>query len=261
MGTAARARDTGHPSFAALAWLWNASSERPGTTARVTSSIPMMDGPPSRVSRVTRASVWIRSGGWPAVASRAASAIEKHPACAAAMSSSGLVPTPSSKREPKEYDPSTAPLAVARVPLPLLRSPRHSASAVRTGIVDTPLGRLRIRPESTGPDRQDTERDAAGRREAEPRGAPRPDRRGGGAGPTRERARFVAAAPLDPAAPRAYGTVGARPMLGRALPNAHDAGEMHAGSAPRDPSGRAQHTGGRSDGRRTVADRAAADRP
>src|SRR3546814_568804 len=61
--------------------------------------------------------------------------MEKHPACAAPISSSGLVPVPSSKRDEKEYCPSNAPLPRATLPEPLFRSPCHSARAVRVAIV------------------------------------------------------------------------------------------------------------------------------
>src|SRR5215217_3312521 len=68
----------------------------------------------------------------PAWASWAESAIEKQPACAAASSSSGLVPLPSSKRVWNEYaELERTPLAVETVPLPDFKSPRHCADAVR----------------------------------------------------------------------------------------------------------------------------------
>src|SRR5713101_3228232 len=56
----------------------------------------------------------------------------KQPACAAASSSSGLVPTPFSKRVLKEYWVCfSVPLSVEIEPLPLLRSPCHTALALR----------------------------------------------------------------------------------------------------------------------------------
>src|SRR5712692_8146292 len=68
----------------------------------------------------------------PALPSCAESAIVKHPACAAAISSSGFVPAPSSKRVENEYCVfESTPLAVEMVPLPLLRFPCHSADAFR----------------------------------------------------------------------------------------------------------------------------------
>jgi hypothetical protein len=56
----------------------------------------------------------------------------KQPACAAASSSSGLVPTPLSKREWKEYAVCLrTPLSVESVPLPDFRSPCQTAEALR----------------------------------------------------------------------------------------------------------------------------------
>src|ERR1700729_1490900 len=53
-------------------------------------------------------------------------AIEKHDACAAAISCSGLEPGPSSKRDLKVYPPLIVSPAV-KVPAPVGRSPFHSA--------------------------------------------------------------------------------------------------------------------------------------
>ena len=52
------------------------------------------------------ASVSTVSTLWPALPSSPDRAIEKQPACAAAISSSGFVPSPSSKRDWNEYGPS-----------------------------------------------------------------------------------------------------------------------------------------------------------
>ena len=66
------------------------------------------------------------------VPSCADSAIEKQPACAAAISSSGLVPLPFSKRVLNEYCVSAStPLSEEMVPLPSLRPPFHTADALR----------------------------------------------------------------------------------------------------------------------------------
>ncbi len=60
------------------------------------------------------------------------SAMEKQPACAAAINSSGLVPLPSSKRVLKEYWVfDNTPLSVETVPLPSLRPPFHTAEPFR----------------------------------------------------------------------------------------------------------------------------------
>src|SRR5438552_7193961 len=68
----------------------------------------------------------------PASPSCAESAMVKQPACAAAINSSGLVPTPFSKRVLKEYCVCfSVPLSVEIEPLPVFRSPCHTALALR----------------------------------------------------------------------------------------------------------------------------------
>src|SRR2546427_5335675 len=86
--------------------------------------------PASSFSRVRVASVLMLSGVMPAFPSCAESAMEKHPACAAAISSSGLVPCPSSKRVLNEYGVAfSTPLAVVTMPLPSLSPPFQTAPA------------------------------------------------------------------------------------------------------------------------------------
>jgi hypothetical protein len=68
----------------------------------VVSAIAVIVGAPSTNRRVTVASVLTEFTGVPASASAADSAIEKHDACAAAISCSGFAPGPSSKRERNE---------------------------------------------------------------------------------------------------------------------------------------------------------------
>src|SRR4051794_7845045 len=65
----------------------------------------------------------------------AESAIEKQPAWAAAINSSGFVPGPSSKREEKLYRPSKAPPPKRIWPSPWRRLPFHSALAVRIAML------------------------------------------------------------------------------------------------------------------------------
>src|SRR5215813_8752793 len=96
-------------------------------------------GPPPTISNFTVAVVLMRFAGLPAFSRLAESAIEKQPASAAAMSSSGLVPFPSSKRDEKEYGPSNAPLPSFIVPLPCFRVPSHTADPVRVAIAFPPL--------------------------------------------------------------------------------------------------------------------------
>jgi hypothetical protein len=68
----------------------------------------------------------------PAFPSCPDSAIEKHPACAAAISSSGFVPLPSSNRVLNEYGVfDRTPLSVETVPLPSLRPPFQTADPLR----------------------------------------------------------------------------------------------------------------------------------
>ena len=61
----------------------------------------------------------------PALPQNRESAMEKHAACAAPMSSSGVLPSPASNREANEYSPSIVP--ALNDPLPSLRPPRHTA--------------------------------------------------------------------------------------------------------------------------------------
>ena len=67
------------------------------------------------------------------------SAIEKQPACAAAISSSGLVPSPSSKRDWNEYGPLVGAARHAHRPVPSCREPFHTALAVLFGISQPPV--------------------------------------------------------------------------------------------------------------------------
>src|SRR6058998_968604 len=60
--------------------------------------------------------------------------MEKHPACAAAINSSGFVPPPCSNRDANEYLPSKAPLPSFIRPLPSRRLPFHSASDFRVAM-------------------------------------------------------------------------------------------------------------------------------
>src|SRR5258706_4317663 len=76
----------------------------------------------------------MRLGVTPAFPRPTDGAMEKHPACAAAISSSGLVPPASSNRDANEYLPSNAPLPSFTRPLPSRRLPFHSASDFRIAI-------------------------------------------------------------------------------------------------------------------------------
>src|SRR6478735_877912 len=84
----ASACETGHPLFAACARRSKSSGSSPGTTAFTLRRLPVMPVPGLNV---TDAVVSIDSGGVPFSARAAESAMLKHDACAAAMSSSGVV--------------------------------------------------------------------------------------------------------------------------------------------------------------------------
>ena len=92
----------------------------------------VMVKPASVFSRVSVAVVSMLSAVRPALPSWAESAMEKQPACAAAISSSGLVPGWFSKRVLKEYGVCfSTPLSVETVPFPSLRPPLQTALALR----------------------------------------------------------------------------------------------------------------------------------
>src|SRR5438874_10297534 len=84
------------------------------------------------------------SGGVPACASPCERAIEKHEACAAAISSSGLVRPCSSGSEREAHvmsSPSIAPLPVKSIlPVPFRRFPLQVTSARRSAAIHSSLG-------------------------------------------------------------------------------------------------------------------------
>src|SRR5258708_36741017 len=89
--------------------------------------------PATSFSSVTAAVVSRLSGVLPGLPSGDESAIVKHPACAAAISSSGFVPAPFSKRVENEYCVfERTPLSVEIVPLPSFSDPFQTAEALRT---------------------------------------------------------------------------------------------------------------------------------
>src|SRR5438477_2949378 len=95
--------------------------------------------PLSADSSFTVAVVLTRLAGCLAFSRLNESAMEKQPASAAPMSSSGFVPFPSSKRDENEYGPSNAPLPSFMVPLPCFKVPSQTADPVRVAIVLPPL--------------------------------------------------------------------------------------------------------------------------
>src|SRR5438874_11763188 len=134
MGVAARALETGQFFFASSATRLKVASSTPGTLPSVARSMREILHPESPLSKCTVALVRISCGLWPACESPLAKAMEKQPACAAPINSSGLVPGPSSIRLLNEYDPSKAPLPSRIVPDPSCNDRCHLASAVRIGI-------------------------------------------------------------------------------------------------------------------------------
>jgi hypothetical protein len=97
-----RAFEIGQLTFAPAATSWNLASSIPGTSASVTSWIFWMPKPSPTLPKWTCACVDTLVGSKPALPKPAESAIEKHPAWAAPMSSSGLVPGLSSNRVENE---------------------------------------------------------------------------------------------------------------------------------------------------------------
>src|SRR5919198_6739197 len=90
---------------------------------------------PSPGWNVTVADVFSSSAGCPACASPFESAIERQLACAAAISSSGLVFEPASSERARQSTsrPPIAPLETESMrPLPLIRSPFQVTSALRS---------------------------------------------------------------------------------------------------------------------------------
>ena len=97
-GTPPSAFDTGQPAFAPCASSWNFASSISGTVAAISSAMRSIAKPPSFMTMRTEAVV---STAWvvkPALSTANENAIEKHAACAAAISSSGLVPRLSSSK-------------------------------------------------------------------------------------------------------------------------------------------------------------------
>src|SRR5450432_1477323 len=91
--------------------------------------MPVIVKPVSRRSSLTSAVVSTRFGCRPAFSRLSVSAIEKQPASAAPMSSSGLLPSWPSKRDPAENVASGA-WAPFIEPLPSLNPPCHEALAL-----------------------------------------------------------------------------------------------------------------------------------
>src|SRR5580704_15969130 len=130
--SALKSLETGQPVSAAFTAASNFALSAPGTRATRSRWLLVMLKPSPTFSRLTVAVVSSFCAVKPAPPSCAESAIVKHPACAAARSSSGLVPTPFSKRVLKEYCVCLrTPLSVEIDPLPSFKPPCQTADALR----------------------------------------------------------------------------------------------------------------------------------
>ncbi len=138
--TPASAFETGQFALAPSAASRKPASSRPGTAPRTVSAIFVIPVPGTKV---TVADVLRRSGGLPPFARPPANAIEKHEACAAASSSSGLVlPAVASSARAAQLTSSgpNAPVpTLSIVPDPLVRSPFHVTSACRSVAMFAPF--------------------------------------------------------------------------------------------------------------------------
>src|SRR5690606_21665331 len=124
----ARAWETGQPVFASSAISWKRSGLMPGTTAFTFRWLPVMPVPGLKV---TDAEVFTRSGGVPFSASACERAMLKHEACAAAMSSSGVVVVsePSLRAFQSRGKVPRFELENVTVPEPSVREPVQVAAA------------------------------------------------------------------------------------------------------------------------------------
>src|SRR5215831_13714859 len=93
-----RTFDTGQPFSAASAYFWKVAASAPGTRPTTSRWLAVMVQPESSFSRLSVTLVLMLSGGNFAPSSCADRAMEKQAACAAAISSSGLVPGAFSNR-------------------------------------------------------------------------------------------------------------------------------------------------------------------
>src|SRR6266705_2336093 len=119
----------------------------PGIVAVIARCDSVTVGPVGSISKVTVAVVAMESGLKPALPSSDENAIEKQPACAAAINSSGFVPTPFSKRVLNEYWVClSVPLSVEMLPLPVFRSPDQTADALRFIDIDSFLSKRECAP-------------------------------------------------------------------------------------------------------------------
>src|ERR1700693_87397 len=125
-----RTFETGQPFSAASAYFWKVAASAPGTFPTTSRWLEVMVQPESSLSSVRVTLVLMLSGVRLAPPSWAESAIEKQAACAAAISSSGLVPGAFSKRVVKEYGVlDSTPPGAEMFPLPSFNPPFQTALA------------------------------------------------------------------------------------------------------------------------------------
>src|SRR6201993_3868735 len=147
--SALKSLETGQPVSAAFTAASNFALSAPGIFATRSRWLLVTEKPSPTFSSEIVAVVSSFSATMPAPPSCAESAIVKQPACAAARSSSGLVPTPFSKRVLKEYCVFfSVPLSVDMLPLPDFRSPCQTAEALRC--IRLSPSRVSWRPVSSG---------------------------------------------------------------------------------------------------------------
>src|SRR3954454_4836283 len=127
-----RTFETGHPFSAASAYFWKVAASAPGTFPTTSMRLVVIVQPESSFSNDNVTVVEMLSAVRFAPPNCPDNAIEKHPACAAAISSSGLVPGAFSNRVENEYCVllSTPPGAEI-VPLPSFSPPFQTALAFR----------------------------------------------------------------------------------------------------------------------------------
>src|SRR5712671_3281174 len=130
--SALKSFDTGQPVSAAFTAASNFALSAPGTRATRSRWLLVIAKPSGSLSSVMVAVVSSLLAVMPALPSCAESAIVKQPACAAARSSSGLVPTPFSNLVLNEYCVCfSTPLSVEIEPFPSFKPPCQTADALR----------------------------------------------------------------------------------------------------------------------------------
>src|SRR5229473_4615743 len=130
--SALKSFDTGQPVSAAFTAASNFALSAPGTRATRSRWLLVIAKPSGSLSSVIVAVVSSLLAVMPALPSCAERAMVKQPACAAARSSSGFVPTPFSNLVLNEYCVCfSTPLSVEMVPFPSFKPPCQTADALR----------------------------------------------------------------------------------------------------------------------------------